>query len=70
VTTAPLPLIYSDPDILDGVPVFVGSRLPVATLLACLDAGDEWERIVASWPWLTPAHVDAARQWAAARMSD
>jgi uncharacterized protein (DUF433 family) len=70
MTTAPSPLIHSDPDILGGVPVFVGSRLPVATLLACLDAGDEWERIVAGWPWLTPAHAEAARRWAASRMSD
>jgi len=48
-----------------GVAVFVGSRLPVATLLACVSAGNSWERIVASWPWLTSAHLDAAREWAA-----
>lgn len=58
-----LPLIHSDPEILGGTPVFVGSRLPVTTLLACLDAGNSWERIMDSWPWLTPAHVEAARQW-------
>lgn len=56
-------LIHSEPDILGGVPVFVGSRLPVATLLACVNAGDSWDRLVQSWPWLTQAHVDAARQW-------
>ena len=48
-----------------GVAVFVGSRLPVATLLACVGAGNSWERIVASWPWVTQAHLDAARTWAA-----
>lgn len=52
-----------------GVAVFVGSRLPVTTLLACVDAGHTWERIVASWPWLTSAHLDAARAWAATRIS-
>ncbi|WP_405048253.1 DUF433 domain-containing protein [Rubrivivax sp. JA1055] len=60
-------LIHRDPDVLGGTAVFVGSRLPVTTLLACLDAGDSWERIVASWPWLTAAHVQAARRWAAAQ---
>lgn len=48
-----------------GTPVFAGSRLPIATLLASVDAGDAWDRIVASWPWLTPAHVEAARAYAA-----
>ena len=49
--------------------MFVGSRLPVTTLLACVDAGHSWERIVASWPWLTSAHLDAARAWATSRHS-
>ena len=55
------PLIHTDPHIVGGTPVFVGRRLSVATLLACVDVDDSWERIVASWPFLTPAHVDAAR---------
>lgn len=63
------PLIHSDPNVLGGTPVFVGSRLPVATLLACVDANDSWERIVASWPFLTQAHVDAARRWVEAHKS-
>lgn len=45
--------------------MFVGSRLPVMTLLACVDSGNSWQRIVATWPWLTPAHLDAARDWVA-----
>jgi uncharacterized protein (DUF433 family) len=40
-----------------------GSRLPARTLLAMVDRGDSWERIVDGWPWLTLAHVDAAREW-------
>jgi uncharacterized protein (DUF433 family) len=66
VTTANSSLIQCDPGFMGGVAVFVGSRLPVATLLACVNAGNSWERIVASWPWLTSAHLDAAREWAAA----
>ncbi|MBS0437088.1 MAG: DUF433 domain-containing protein [Proteobacteria bacterium] len=49
-----------------GVAVFAGTRLPVATLLACIDAGASWERLVASWPWLTDEHLVAARSWAEA----
>lgn len=61
------PRIVEDPAILGGTAVFAGSRLPVTTLLACVDAGDSWERIVASWPWVTAAHVEAARRWAASQ---
>ncbi len=43
--------------------MFVGSRLPIATLLACVDAGNDWDRVVGSWPFLTPAHVEAARRY-------
>ena len=61
------PRIQRDPEVLGGEPVFAGTRLPVATLLACVDAGNSWERIVASWPWVTVAHVQAAREWVASR---
>ena len=64
---APLPVIHSDPDILGGVPVFVGSRLPIATLLACVDAGNDWNRLVGIWPFLTPADVQAARTYSGPR---
>ena len=57
------PSIHSDPDVMGGTPVFVGSRLPVATLLACVDAGEPWVRLLESWPWLTPEHLDVARAW-------
>jgi uncharacterized protein (DUF433 family) len=33
-------VIHSDPDILGGTPVFVGTRVPVKTLLDYLEAGD------------------------------
>jgi uncharacterized protein (DUF433 family) len=58
-----LPAIHSDPEILGGVPVFVGSRLPITMLLACVDSGEDWDRLVCSWPFLTPAHVQAARRY-------
>jgi uncharacterized protein (DUF433 family) len=52
--------------ILAGTPVFAGSRLPIATVLGSLDAGESWERLIANWPFLTQEHVRAARDWSAA----
>ena len=49
MTTTNSSLIHCDPGVMGGVAVFVGSRLPVTTLLACVDAGNSWERIVDSW---------------------
>jgi len=60
-----VPHIESDPAVLGGEVVFEGTRLPVKTLLACVDGGDAWDRIAASWPWVTLAHVQAAREWVA-----
>jgi uncharacterized protein (DUF433 family) len=57
------PLVHSDPAIMGGVPVFVGSRLPVQTVMDCIAAGDSWERLQESWPWLTKEHLAAASAW-------
>ena len=58
------PHVTSDTKVLGGTPVFAGSRLPVETLLACVDAGTTWERILNSWPWLTSEHLAAAERFA------
>lgn len=57
------PVVRVDPDVMGGAACFAGSRLPVETVLASLDAGVSWARVVASWPWLTEDHVRAARDW-------
>lgn len=61
--------IATDPAVMDGVAVFVGTRVPIDTVLASLDAGAEFARLVASWPFLTLQHVDAARAYREARPS-
>jgi uncharacterized protein (DUF433 family) len=33
-------LVHYDPEVLGGAAVFVGFRLTVETLLACIDAGE------------------------------
>lgn len=58
--------VISDPSIMGGVACLAGSRLSAQTLVHMVDGGNAWERIVASWPWLTPDHVEAARAYLAA----
>lgn len=44
------PLIHSDPDILGGTPVFIGTRVPVKTLLDYLAAGDPLDAFLDHFP--------------------
>jgi uncharacterized protein (DUF433 family) len=43
-------VIYSDPDILGGTPVFVGTRVPIKTLLDYLKAGDPLDEFLDHFP--------------------
>ncbi len=51
VTTSSV--IHSDPEILGGTPVFVGTRVPVQTLLDYLAAGDPLEEFLDHFPTVT-----------------
>jgi len=44
------PVIHSDPDILGGTPVFVGTRVPFQTLLDYLEAGDSLDEFLDDFP--------------------
>ena len=46
-------VVHSDPDILGGTPVFVGTRVPVRTLLDYLAAGDSLEEFLDHFPTVT-----------------
>lgn len=46
-------LIHSDPEILSGVPVFVGTRVPVRTLLDYLEDGDSLDTFLDHFPTVT-----------------
>jgi uncharacterized protein (DUF433 family) len=63
-------LISTDPTVMGGVAVFVRTRVPIDTVLASLDAGAEFGRLVASWPFLTVEHVNAARAYREAHPSE
>ncbi|MCT7986509.1 DUF433 domain-containing protein [Laspinema sp. A4] len=44
------PVIHSDPDILGGTPVFVGTRVPMKTLLDYLEAGEPLDEFLDHFP--------------------
>jgi len=69
-------IVHSDPEILGGKPVFVGTRVPVKSLYDHLEAGDSLDEFLDSFPSvsreqavaalelareMTEAHVAAAR---------
>jgi uncharacterized protein (DUF433 family) len=43
-------IVHSDPDILGGTPVFVGTRVPVQSLLDYLEAGDSLDEFLDHFP--------------------
>ncbi len=43
-------VLHSDPDILGGTPVFVGTRVPVRTLIDYLEAGDSLGDFLEDFP--------------------
>ncbi len=47
------PVIHSDPDILGGTPVFLGTRVPLRALLDYLEAGDSLNEFLEDFPSVT-----------------
>ena len=43
-------VVHSDPEILGGTPVFVGTRVPVKNLLDYLAAGDSLDQFLDDFP--------------------
>jgi uncharacterized protein (DUF433 family) len=58
--TATSLVVHSDPDILGGTPVFVGTRVPVRTLLDYLEAGDSLHDFLDDFPSVTREQAVAA----------
>ena len=44
------PIVHSDPDILGGKPVFVGTRVPVQALLDYIEGGHTLDEFLADFP--------------------
>jgi uncharacterized protein (DUF433 family) len=58
------PVIHSDPDIQGGVPVFVGTRVPLKNLFDYLEAGDSLDHFLRSFPSVTREQAVAALELA------
>ncbi|KOP24621.1 hypothetical protein AMR41_19735 [Hapalosiphon sp. MRB220] len=54
------PVVHSDPDILGGTPVFVGTRVPIRTLLDYLEAGDSLDVFLDHFPSVSREQAIAA----------
>ena len=46
----PEQIVHSDPEIMSGEPVFVGTRVPVRNLLDYLEGGDSLEDFLENFP--------------------
>ncbi|HEV8238377.1 MAG TPA: DUF433 domain-containing protein [Thermoanaerobaculia bacterium] len=57
-------VIHSDPEIMSGTPVFVGTRVPVKNLIDYLEAGDSLEDFLRSFPTVTREQAVAALELA------
>jgi uncharacterized protein (DUF433 family) len=57
-------IVHSDPDILGGTPVFVGTRVPMRTLLDYLEAGDSLEIFLDHFPSVSREQAIAALELA------
>ncbi|OGA12923.1 MAG: hypothetical protein A3D95_00470 [Betaproteobacteria bacterium RIFCSPHIGHO2_12_FULL_69_13] len=53
-------IVHSDPEILGGVLVFVGTRVPVKTLYDYLEAGDSLDEFLDDFPGVTREQAVAA----------
>ena len=51
------PVISCSPDVMGGTPVFAGTRVPVQTLLDCLEAGESIDDFLAGFPSVSRAQV-------------
>ena len=51
------PVISRDPEIMGGAPVFLGTRVPVQTLLDYLEAGDSIDEFLGGFPMVSRTQV-------------
>jgi uncharacterized protein (DUF433 family) len=53
-------IVHSDPDILGGTPVFVGTRVPVQTLFEYLEGGETLDEFLRQFPSVSGHQAVAA----------
>lgn len=57
-------VVHSDPEILGGTPVFVGTRVPVKSLFDHLEAGDSLDEFLDGFPSVSREQAVAALELA------
>ena len=57
-------VIHSDPEVLGGTPVFVGTRVPVQSLFDYLEGGETVDEFLRQFPSVTREQVLAALELA------
>jgi uncharacterized protein (DUF433 family) len=62
-------IVHTDPEILSGEPVFVGTRVPLRNLFDYLEAGDSLDVFLDSFPDVTREQAVAALELAKETMS-
>jgi uncharacterized protein (DUF433 family) len=62
-------VFHSDPEILGGIPVFVGTRVPVKNLFDYLEGGDRLEDFLDQFPSVTREQAIAALELAEAALT-
>jgi uncharacterized protein (DUF433 family) len=60
----PLGIVHSDPDILGGTPVFVGTRVPVKSFFDYLEGGDTLDEFLTQFPSVKREQAVAALELA------
>jgi len=55
----PREIVHSDPEILGGTPVFVGTRVPVDALIDFLEGGETIEDFLENYPGVSREQVFA-----------
>ena len=52
-------IVHSDPEIMGGTPVFVGTRVPLQNLIDYLEGGESIEDFLDAFPTVKREHVIA-----------
>lgn len=57
-------IVHSNPEILGGTPVFVGTRVPLKNLMDYLEGGDSLDEFLADFPSVSRDQAIAALEFA------
>lgn len=64
IPSDPRAVVHSDPEIMGGTPVFIGTRVPVRNLIDYLEAGDSLETFLDAFPSVSREQAVAALELA------